>query len=748
MSDDLHLKATELFSQVMELPKKEAIKYIKNQTEEDTALRDYTLKLYLSFVQEQENFGDVEQEEATVETSPLLQKEITEKTIQKTKTRFPIKDKKTWLIVSVIAFIILLGYVYGTIIRNKLISNETREHVAFLTAQESILNHWIKSEKLKVQDLSTAPTVIDIAQELQTLYEKNGDTYFTSDDRKLAELTQRLKKISQREQLLGMSIIQAKSPITLISTGLLDEEGDISILTGEMLAEGAYRNYLKVIKGETVFVPPMELSDQVFSLENELDQYTAECHFATPIMVNNQLIGVLTMSLSADKTFSELFQNALHEQSTNVYAFNRSGIVLSSTWKDQSKGIFNDPLTIKLKYNNQTTALLDGVEEDLEKDSPQNQGQILAGYADYLGDEVVGAWKWFPDLNIGLIYERNKGEFYQSVHLFDVTFLLAVVLIIVFGVIIIRSDMQLNLLNKKISKLQQLGQYQLVEKIGEGGFGEVYKGEHQLLKQPVAVKLLKKELNGTDALDRFKKEVMVTASLNHPNTIKVYDYGHNNKHQFYYVMEYLEGISLENLLYHNKEISVGRGVYILLQVSYSLKEAHQKGLLHRDIKPANIMVCNQGGACDTIKLLDFGLVKDQNTTMSQQTKINRIGGTPMFMAPERLHDPFNADVRQDIYALGAVGLYMFSGKYIVELISQKMLQGEDSIQSLLQDDIFERKDIPSELIHLFFRSVSFNVSERPSDVDTFIDALKSIAERYPWTADDAYKEWKKFDAYG
>ncbi|NLR89754.1 serine/threonine protein kinase [Flammeovirga agarivorans] len=747
MSDDLHVKASELFGQVMELPYEDAISVINKSTENDEALREYTLNLYTSFAKEKENFGQSDNNSNTQEhitNSSFLQKKLTQSSVNEIDKKSFFRKRKNWLTVALVLLLVIAGFFYGTIVRNKLINSELREHQAFLNSQSSIVEHWMVSEKMKIKDLAKLSIVQSLCRELLEQYNKKGKAYLTSNSPQLEEFTQELKKLSKSEQVLGMSIIHANTPITFISTGLIGEKTKVSILNGQMLGDGGYKKYLEVIKGKTVFVPPLTLSEQVDVLTNPIDNYFSECHFATPVYSEGNIIGVLSMSLSSEATFSRLFENALTLDETNVYAFNKNGQILSSTLKyDGDDTYLADPLKVKLKYNNEPTSLFSDIQEKLTHDPVALKGHLLKSYYDYNGNDVVGSWVWFPSEEFGLIYEQNQSVFYQSVHLFDLTYLLSVLVVLIFGGIIIKTDFQLNLLNKK---LQKLGQYHLLEKIGEGGFGEVFKGEHQLLKQPVAIKLLKKSFNDTDALDRFRKEVMVTASLHHPNTIRVFDYGHNHQNQFYYVMEYLHGISLEELLIHNKKIEIGRGLHILLQVGYSLMEAHQKGLLHRDIKPANIMVCNQGGAFDTVKLLDFGLVKEVNTI--EHTKLNRIGGTPMFMAPERLHDPFNADVRQDIYALGAVGLYMFSGKYIVELISQKMLQGVDSIDTLLNEEVFDRKDLPTPLIQLFFQCVSFNVDERPSRVLQFIQILREIAKDYPWTVDDAQQSWKAYDVYG
>jgi hypothetical protein len=219
-------------------------------------------------------------------------------------------------------------------------------------------------------------------------------------------------------------------------------------------------------------------------------------------------------------------------------------------------------------------------------------------------------------------------------------------------------------LRSQIAEARRFGQYRLGKQIGAGGMGEVFLAEHELLKRPCAVKLIRPQVvlrAGT--IERFEREVRINAKLSHPNTVEIFDYGRTEDGTYYYVMEYLPGMSLADLVDRHGPLPPGRVVYLLRQVAMALQEAHEAGLIHRDIKPSNIFAAKRGAMDDVAKLLDFGLVRPVATAASPHTSDEgKILGTPLYMSPEQATGSRSLDARSDIYSVGAVAYYLLTGR--------------------------------------------------------------------------------------
>lgn len=283
----------------------------------------------------------------------------------------------------------------------------------------------------------------------------------------------------------------------------------------------------------------------------------------------------------------------------------------------------------------------------------------------------------------------------------------------------------LDSLRHEACEAKRLNQYQLGRLLGAGGMGEVYLAEHRLLKRQCAVKLVNPDDDDNpDALARFEFEVRSAARLSHPNIVEVYDYGHSEDGRFYYVMEYLHGQNLEEMVAENGPLAVSRAVDLLCQTCDGLMEAHAAGLIHRDLKPGNVFVANIGARLNVAKLLDFGLVKD----LAQPTpRTYGISGTPNYMAPEQATGSDELDHRADIYGLGGVAYYLLTGQPPFQASSALAAVVAHTSRPVLPPTEL-RSDIPARLEQVIMKCLAKKPEQRFSDAQhlkaALIDCLK------------------------
>ncbi|MHC4563334.1 MAG: protein kinase domain-containing protein [Planctomycetota bacterium] len=480
----------------------------------------------------------------------------------------------------------------------------------------------------------------------------------------------------------------------------------------------------------------------------------------------SEIIAALVFLIDPNGGFSEVLSVA-HDDQANIgqtghtYAFDRQGRMLSkcrSIEALQSIGLLSkEPnataiLTVKVRDpggdmttgHSPTTSIENRPLTQMAAVATSGRSGVDAiGYRDYRGKTVIGAWTWLPDYDIGVATEMELAEASRLLQPVWLTFGAMVVAMICAGLITVINSWHNVRLRRHIDEVRQLGQYTLLEMIGEGGMGEVYRARHAMLRRPTAVKMLKGEGVDDEAITRFEQEVQQTCELTHPNTIEIYDFGRTPEGYFYYAMEYLEGLTLTKLVAMEGTVSPGRTIYLLKQVCGSLAEAHEIGLIHRDIKSQNIIVCERGGVYDVIKVLDFGLVRD--VTMRRRLgkgASEALMGTPRYIAPERLEDPGQASPRTDLFSVGAVAFLMLTGREAFLGSSVEEICGQVLHSRAPRVSDCASQPVPAALDDLVARCLSRDPSGRPRDALAMLRALRDIEDDAdPWGPEAARAWW-------
>ncbi|MDX1393125.1 MAG: serine/threonine-protein kinase [Gemmatimonadota bacterium] len=299
-------------------------------------------------------------------------------------------------------------------------------------------------------------------------------------------------------------------------------------------------------------------------------------------------------------------------------------------------------------------------------------------------------------------------------------------------------------LHRSAHNARRLGNYLIEKELGQGGMGKVYVARHALICRPTAVKVLTTpdEGDGGAGLARFEREVRLSASLTHPNTITIFDFGRTADNTFYYAMEYLEGLDLQRMVESFGPLPEERVAYLLRQICGSLGEAHGRGIIHRDIKPSNIFVTQRGGLNDFVKVLDFGLARRiRGDGDSSLTKTGMVFGTPRYIAPESVAGQQRTDARSDLYNVGGVAYWMLTGR--------PLFSSSSSID-LIIDHVKTIPDPPSavselpispELDAIVMRLLEKEPDRRYQTAEAVVEALRDVPLARPWDQRRAHEWW-------
>jgi serine/threonine-protein kinase len=296
-----------------------------------------------------------------------------------------------------------------------------------------------------------------------------------------------------------------------------------------------------------------------------------------------------------------------------------------------------------------------------------------------------------------------------------------------------------------------LGSYELVERLGAGGMGEVWLARHRLLARRVAIKLIRADRLGDGSgeqarltLQRFEREAQATAALTSPHTIRLFDFGVTDQGAFYYVMELLNGRDLESLVDEFGPLPPARALFLVSQICRSLAEAHALGLVHRDIKPANAYVCRMGLEYDVVKVLDFGLVRHESAGVAPTllTDVAATMGTPAYMAPEVILGSGEVDRRADVYAIGCVAYFLLTGVHVFGGRTPMKVLMQHVQEAPLPPSRRIEQVMPPGVDDMVMACLDKDPERRPRDASSLLDRVLNCPTSDEWDQASARRWWK------
>ncbi len=628
---------------------------------------------------------------------------------------------------------------------------------AVLDAEVQALTLWIEDRKSEVRHWAAQPRIRAAITDLSSASTVAGQT--------------------RARQAFAAALAPALKESGAVAYNVVDRQGVIVASAapeylGRRISPGEYLAAVRdVLGGATRFVRPYRERDRI---EGEPSAVFARpmVWFKTPILdSSDRAVAGLGFAHYADSRFTGILGAARLGPGSEVYALTADGLMISDSRyaaelraagalpRDSGDG------ALQVQVRDPGGAFAEGHKLPADwaaapltrlaalagaargkTDPAELRGAILQPYRNYRGAEVIGAWRWLPEYDFAVAVEMSREEAYAPLRYLNFAFGLLGTLVGLALLAVLWSMWNVRRLRLAATDGQVIGQYRLERQLGEGAMGTVYLARHALLKRPTAIKLLKSHLATDEVIARFEREARLASQLVHPNTIGIYDYGRTPDGVFYYVMEYLEGRSLDEIMDAEGPLPVARVIHVLRQACGALREAHGRGLVHRDIKPHNLMLCQRAGEYDVVKILDFGLVKDLTTLQSRNiTQFQRVVGTPVYMAPERLRNAADADNRSDIYAVGATAFHLLAGRPPYEAAGE-----HDLTYQVLHAPVPDIRDfapqVPARLADLITRCLAKERSERPHDMVVILAALEALAVAHPWTQRDATAWWAREDA--
>ncbi|WLD13439.1 serine/threonine protein kinase [Planctellipticum variicoloris] len=664
-----------------------------------------------------------------------------------------------WPVIAVVVLAII-GYAVRSAVESTMKANLATELQTLLAVDVAALETWLDQQLsivgAEAQDADVRKTVLELTDEEK---QPTGPALVQSPLHK--QLRRELSPTLLTHDFAGYLLFDQSQRVVSASNDELIGRNGLSQFES---------NVSRGLRGETTLCPPFASPVVTKDRDGKLRTGVPVMYLCAPVRDDSfQVVAVLALEVRPDRDFTRILQLARLGETGETYAFNRDAVMVSnSRFEDKLKqiGLLTDDdethSMLNVQLRNPQVDMTAGERPELRRSKQPltnmaasaiagHSGVNVEGYSDYRGARTVSAWTWMPKFELGVATKMDYAEAYRPLNILRWTFwglysLLGASAIAIFVFTVIVARLQ-RTAQKAAMEAKQLGQYSLEQKLGSGGMGVVYKGHHAMLRRPTAIKMLDVDKTNEDSIRRFEREVQITCQLNHPNTVAIYDFGRTPEGLFYYAMEYLDGIDLQNLVDRHGPQSEGRVISILTQVCGSLFEAHSLGLVHRDIKPANIMLNRRGGVPDLVKVLDFGLVKAIDEARKGQTSSSGgLTGTPLYMSPEAIQRPDSVDARGDLYAVGAVGYFLLTGtpvfrsESVVELCRQHVLQAPEPPSERLG------RSVTPELEAALLACLEKDPSRRPQTARELAVRLEKCATAHEWSMEKADGWWSRYSS--
>ena len=632
------------------------------------------------------------------------------------------------------------GSVMGTL-QNELTSVAQSASLSanqFMDDKAQLVESWSRQESVR-QAVSELVALADTPDSVPALRESKAS----------GEILGQLQNLSGIESI--KFVVWDRSLMTVASWQ--DDRGDI----GFSVAPEGTANVARALRGETVFFGPERLDHQTEGFTPETDAPV----MATIVPIRDDsgkvIAAMLVRGIGLYEQFNSLFVETSSATGLDVYAVNRDGILVCES--ENAVSLFKQN-----KLDFPPGKLVDGlrVSDPGQPISSRNMASIvrralpltesassatlgrsetrLQQYNNYAGLSVVGAWNWNPRWRFGVIVEKDVVQAFAPARIVWYSFMTLGTLLTITALAAARRLSRRSIADQ--AAVHPLSRYDIVSQLGSGGMGVVYRARHRQLGRDTALKLLRDDRHSREDQLRFDREARLAASLSNPHSVCIYDYGRSEDGEAFCVMEYLNGLTLQEVVARSGSQSIGRVLFIMRQICEALQEAHELDLVHRDIKPQNIMLSLDGSVGDWAVVFDFGLAKPLSPDSdSYQTREVIWAGTPMYMAPERFRNPGVIDPRSDIYSVGCVGYYLLAGRPPFSECDPESLFALILTEYPIGISVHRSERVPKEISRLILKCMAKTVEERFANIAEMADEIDQLRRDFPWSTEDANGWW-------
>jgi len=659
-----------------------------------------------------------------------------------------------WFLPLAVVTLGVVGWTTNALLEQSIKQQKATELETLLNADVTALDVWFGSQKGFARVVGQDPVVRGLVAELVALA-ANREQLVSAPEQDML-----------RSYLAPMARAQGYIDFVITGTGGLVLAAGVDAAIGNPSVTRHYQFLLPALGGDVMVSRP-------FRAEIPLPDETGQMSWGRPTMfaaapvydADDTIIAAVGLRIRPEVDFTRILHVARPGETGETYAFDANGLMVSQSRFDSDLrriGLLPPDESVRAIF---TVEIRDPGGDMVRGFSPVvprakqpltlmaeravsgDDGIDVDGYRDYRGVDVIGAWRWLDEYGFGVATEVDVDEAYVALCRVRWLFRGLFGLLVMAALGTLAATVSLARLGRRadaaMARAKRLGQYTLEEKIGSGGMGDVYRASHALLRRPTAIKLLLPGRGGSAELARFEREVQTTSQLTHPNTVAIYDYGRTPDGLFYYAMEYLPGKQLAELVTEHGALPAGRLVQFLLQITSSLAEAHEAGLVHRDVKPANVIICERGGIADFVKVLDFGIVKSvSDDADTGATRAGMFAGTPDYASPEQIRAA-GVDGRSDIYSLGALAYFAltgaapFSGGNQLEVCNAHLSRTPEPFASRGADTV------PTELEAVVMRCLAKDADDRFASMLDLRKALRALRLEEGWTQADARRWWRE-----